>query len=201
MNIRVTKVIRPRGADSLFSPLPPWRWPGRLRRRKPPKIGFLSWFPNSMTVDLDRFRAGMREFGYNEQDYVVDAHFTGGIRSYPGHRSKSWSRSGRRRSLAVATPAVHIVKELTQNDPDRDVQRQRARYGLVPSLSRPGGNLTGVSLLLTDTAGKRLEFCRQIQPGCAPRPFLVSSKPETRSLSSSKPRRPRTCWASSSWSS
>src|SRR5258708_1504953 len=45
---------------------------------KLPKIGFLSWFPNSMRVDLDRFRAGMREFGYNEQDYVVDAHFTGG---------------------------------------------------------------------------------------------------------------------------
>jgi putative tryptophan/tyrosine transport system substrate-binding protein len=48
--------------------------------------------------------------------------------------------------------------------------------GLVPSLSHPGGNLTGVSLLLTDTAGKRLEFLRQIEPGLRAAAFLGSSK-------------------------
>ena len=44
--------------------------------------------------------------------------------------------------------------------------------GLVPSLSHPGGNLTGVSLLLTDTAGKRLEFLREIEPGLHTAAFL-----------------------------
>jgi putative ABC transport system substrate-binding protein len=48
--------------------------------------------------------------------------------------------------------------------------------GLVPSLSHPGGNLTGVSLLLTDTAGKRLEFLREIEPGLHTAGFLGSSK-------------------------
>jgi putative ABC transport system substrate-binding protein len=48
--------------------------------------------------------------------------------------------------------------------------------GLVPSLSRPGGNLTGVSLLLTDTAGKRLELLRQIEPGLHTVAFLGSTK-------------------------
>lgn len=37
--------------------------------------------------------------------------------------------------------------------------------GLVASLARPGGNVTGLSLLATDLAGKRLEFLREIIPG------------------------------------
>jgi putative ABC transport system substrate-binding protein len=37
--------------------------------------------------------------------------------------------------------------------------------GLVPNLSRPGGNVTGLSLQLTDSAGKRLELLREAVPG------------------------------------
>jgi putative tryptophan/tyrosine transport system substrate-binding protein len=48
--------------------------------------------------------------------------------------------------------------------------------GLVPSLSRPGGNLTGVSLLLTDLAGKKLELLRDIRPTLHAICFLGSTK-------------------------
>jgi putative tryptophan/tyrosine transport system substrate-binding protein len=37
--------------------------------------------------------------------------------------------------------------------------------GLVPNLSRPGGNVTGLSLQVTDSAGKRLELLREAVPG------------------------------------
>src|SRR4030095_16200911 len=40
--------------------------------------------------------------------------------------------------------------------------------GIVPSLSHPGGNVTGVSLLATELSGKRLEILKKIVPNAAP---------------------------------
>ena len=57
--------------------------------------------------------------------------------------------------------------------------------GLVASLARPGGNVTGMSLMVPDLAGKRLEMLREILPGLArvavplahQRPFLWLCRP------------------------
>jgi putative ABC transport system substrate-binding protein len=78
--------------------------------------------------------------------------------------------------VAVATPAIHLVKAATQTIPIVMYSANALATGLVPSLSHPGGNLTGVSLLLTDTAGKRLEILRQIEPSLRAATFLGSSK-------------------------
>jgi putative ABC transport system substrate-binding protein len=55
-----------------------------------------------------------------------------------------------------ATSVIPIVFALS-GDP--------VRAGLIASLARPGGNATGLSLLTPDTAGKRLEFLREVAPG------------------------------------
>jgi putative ABC transport system substrate-binding protein len=145
--------------------------------RKKPMIGYLSWFPESMKVDLDRFRAGMRELGYAEpQDYVLDAHFTGGNPQLTRDVARKLVEGPADVIVAVATPAIHLVKAATQTIPIVMYTANALDTGLVPSLSHPGGNLTGVSLLLTDTAGKRLEFLRQIEPGLHTAAFLGSSK-------------------------
>src|SRR4029079_15307351 len=39
--------------------------------------------------------------------------------------------------------------------------------GLIPSLARPGGNVTGLSVLTTDLAAKRLQLLRELVPGAA----------------------------------
>jgi len=48
------------------------------------------------------------------------------------------------------------------------------RTGLVTSLSRPGGNITGVSTLLADTEAKRLELLRELRPHATTTAALVN---------------------------
>jgi putative ABC transport system substrate-binding protein len=144
--------------------------------RQKPKIGYLSWFPDSMKDDLDRFREGMEKVGYTEQDYELEAYFTGGNPQSTRDIARRLIEEPVDVIVAVATPAVHIVKAATQTIPIVMFSANALATGLVPSLSHPGSNLTGVSLLLTDTAGKRLEFLRQIEPGLHTAAFLGSTK-------------------------
>ena len=61
--------------------------------------------------------------------------------------------------FAVGTLAARAAKTATQTIPIVFARvGDPIAYGLVPGLPRPGGNLTGVSLQLLDTAAKRLEF-------------------------------------------
>ena len=64
----------------------------------------------------------------------------------------------------AATTAIPIVF-LASEDP--------VRLGLVASLARPGGNLTGINFLNTESVAKRLEFLRQLVPGAARVAVLV----------------------------
>jgi putative ABC transport system substrate-binding protein len=70
--------------------------------------------------------------------------------------------------LAVGTPASLAAKSATQTIPVVFARiGDPVGAGLVPSIARPGGNLTGVSLLYAETATKRLEFIATVVPGAA----------------------------------
>lgn len=151
--------------------------PPALAERKTPKIGFLSWFPPAMKGDLDRFREGMRQLGYVEgKDYEVEVYFTAGDPELTRSMAAKLVKEPVDIIVAVATPAIHIAKAATQTIPIVMYSANALATGLVPSLSHPRGNLTGVSLLLTDTAGKRVEFLRQIMPDLRRLAFLGSRK-------------------------
>lgn len=163
---------------SAFAPLP------AAAAEKKTKIGFLSWFPPSMKVDLDRFREGMRQFGYVDgTNYEVEAHFTAGDPALTREAALKLVREPVDLLIVVGTPAIHIAKKTTQTIPIVMYTANALATGLVPSLSHPGGNLTGVSLLLTDLAGKRLGLLKQIRPGLRKVAFLGSSKdPNTKTF-------------------
>jgi putative ABC transport system substrate-binding protein len=140
------------------------------------KIGFLSWFPPSMNADLDRFREGMRQAGYVEGgDYDVEPAFISGNRVQCQDVARKLVQEPVDILIAVATPAVQICKEASHTIPIVMVTANALATGLVPSLSHPGGNLTGVSLLLTDLAGKKLELLRDIRPTLRAVSFLGST--------------------------
>ena len=68
--------------------------------------------------------------------------------------------------VTYSTPAVIAVKKVTSVIPVVFAGvADPVGTGLVVSLARPGGNITGVSLQSTDIAGKRLELLRELVPG------------------------------------
>ncbi len=148
-----------------------------LAAERKAKIGYLSWFPDSMRVDLDRFREGMRQFGHIEgKTYEVEAYFTGEDPDLTRRMAQRLVDEPADLIVAVATPVAHIVKAATQTIPIVLYCANALATGLVPSLSHPGGNMTGVSLLMTDLAGKRLDLLRQIRPSLEAVGFLGSTK-------------------------
>src|SRR6202011_909687 len=112
--------------------------------------------------------------------------------AYAGGASCIRRETGRRPDRRV-TPAALLAKEATQTIPIVMIVADPLATGLVPSLSRPGANLTGLSLASPDLAGKRLELVREIRPDIRTIAFLGSPNHKP-SLLSAKPRRRRRRW-------
>ena len=160
---------------------------GKAGRTRKARVGWVSWFPSTMTANLDQFRDGMRSLGHTEgKTYELDATFTGGDHELTLRVTrKLLEPPGVDVLVASATPAAHIAKQATQTVPIVMLTSNALATGLVSSLARPGGNLTGVSLLLTDLSGKRLEILREMMPKLRKVAFIGSSKdPNAKSFAS-----------------
>ena len=150
-------------------------WPVRAAE-KLVKIGFISWFPQ-IDANLDQFREGMMQFGYTEgRNYSLDAHFAAGDPEIARSAVRKFVAGPVDVIVATATPAIHIAKDATATIPIVMYTANALATGLVPSLSHPGGNITGVSLLMTDLAGKRLDLLRRIRPQLKSIGFLGSTR-------------------------
>jgi putative ABC transport system substrate-binding protein len=145
------------------------RLPWQLQAQQPSRvfrIGFLSGDPASPTYES--FRQGLRDLGYTEgQNLIIEYRFAEGSEDrYPALAAELVSL-GVDVILVVgqgvfaarsATASIPIVMAGT-NDP--------VGSGIVASLARPGGNVTGLSLLVTQVSGKRLELLREVVPGAS----------------------------------
>jgi putative tryptophan/tyrosine transport system substrate-binding protein len=142
------------------------------------KLGYVSWFSPDSKGDVDQVRQGLREFGYVEgKNIEIESYFADGNRDKARDVLKSMVDRGFDILVVAATPAVHIAKELTQKIPIVMAPvSDPVATGLVQSLARPGGNLTGLSMVGPDLAGKRLELLREVKPDIRTVAFLGSSR-------------------------
>jgi ABC-type uncharacterized transport system substrate-binding protein len=155
-------------------------WPLAVRAQQPamPIIGFINAAPaQSYGPQLAAFLKGLDEKGY-----VDGRNVTIEYRWAENHNDRLPSMAADlvRRQVTVitatTTPAALAAKAATTTIPIVfTTVGDPVRLGLVTSLNRPGGNVTGVTQLNVEVAPKRLELLRQLVPTTSVMALLVNS--------------------------
>jgi putative tryptophan/tyrosine transport system substrate-binding protein len=165
-------------------------WPLAVRAQQAmPVIGFLSRSPGESALVVAAFRQGLKEVGYAEGRNV--------------HIAFRWAEGRYDRLPALAAELVEIqvaailaaggtqtglaAKAATSTIPIVNIGSDPDRVGLVASLNRPGGNVTGVSLLSWPLTPKRLELVRELVPtatiiGVLVNPNAVNTEAESKEI-------------------
>ncbi|MFZ1097303.1 MAG: ABC transporter substrate-binding protein [Xanthobacteraceae bacterium] len=145
-------------------------WPLAARAQQPamPVIGFLHVaFPGPYTQQLAAFRQGLKQSGYAEdQNLAVEYRWANNEDDRLPELAADLVRRGVVLIVAAGGPtSVFAAKAAAPTIPIVVVfGADPVRLGLVASLNRPGGNVTGVTFLTTELMAKRLEFLRALIP-------------------------------------
>jgi len=142
-----------------------------------PRIGFLGNSTAALEANLVApFREGLREAGYIEgRNVVIDYRWAEG--TYERFPALIAELVALKVDVIVAagTPAAVAVKKVAPATPLVMVAvGDPVGTGLVASLARPGGNLTGLVSIAPDLEGKRLELLKEVVPKLTLVAFLVN---------------------------
>jgi ABC-type uncharacterized transport system substrate-binding protein len=145
-----------------------WAVPLRAERAgKPYRIGYLALTPGEDATLMKTLLQRLHELGYTERDIIVDYRSADGqpkrlpalaaelVKAEPDVLVAGFGTLAAQAAKA-ATVTVPIVFT-TVGDP--------LGAGVVPSLSRPGGNITGLTDQAKDVEGKRLQILQELLPG------------------------------------
>jgi putative tryptophan/tyrosine transport system substrate-binding protein len=162
----VTRIPTATGASSSRSSAAR-RSHGRWRRgRKIPRIGFLGLAPASAwAAPVEALRAGLRDLGYVDgKNIVVEFRWAAGVAEMPDLAAE-FVRTNVDVILAPASTQVEPARQATKTIPIVFAQHaDPVGIGHVTSLAHPGGNITGVSMVLPDMAVKGLEILTEAAP-------------------------------------
>jgi putative ABC transport system substrate-binding protein len=176
-------------------------WPiaGRAQQPAMPVIGYLGSASSELSANAVRaFREGLSEVGYAEgRNVTIDYRWADGQNNrLPALAADLVRHQVSVIAVLVGTPATLAAKAATATIPILfAVGTDPVAAGLVASLARPGGNVTGVTSLNTELGPKRLELLRELIPTATvvavlvnptspsiAEPFLRALQPAARAL-------------------
>src|SRR5829696_171955 len=144
------------------------RLPGQAERTaKLPRIGYLGSEPDA--PEHEAFRQGLRELGWSDgRDLLIEYRWAERSDQFP---TLATDLVGLLVDLLLAAGGTASIVAAMQAAPAIPIVFTSAvepvQTGLIASLARPGGNVTGLSVLSPQTDGKRLEFLKAIVPDLA----------------------------------
>ena len=124
------------------------------------------------------FRQGLRELGYIEgQNILIEWRYAEGRSDRAAELAAELVRLDVAIIVALPTPAVQAAKNATKTIPIvMGAAGDPVGLGLVESLARPGGNITGLSSIEAELGGKRLELLGEIVPNLTRVAILASTR-------------------------
>ncbi len=137
---------------------------GARAQGKTARIGFVSFQSPALAGHVEYLREGLRQLGYSGARAVeIETHFTDGNRQRTREVLQTLVQKNVDVVVVWTSTAIQIAKEVTQTVPlVMIIAADPVAAGFVKSLSKPGGNLTGVSMSGAALAGKRLELLREM---------------------------------------
>jgi putative tryptophan/tyrosine transport system substrate-binding protein len=164
-------------------------WPLVARAQQPqqPVIGYLnSGTPTGFARVTAAFRQGLSDAGYIEgRNVAIEYRWAEGEYDQLPALAADLVKRQIAAMVATTTPAALAAKRATSTIPIVfSIGADPIAIGLVDSLSRPSGNITGVNNYLSDIGAKRLELLRDLVPNAAVIGILVNPNfPDARSQS------------------
>ena len=131
-----------------------------------PRLGVLG---NENTPPWESFRQGLRDLGYDDgRNVTIEWRWSQGQADRFPFLAKELVGQNVDLIVTSATQATRAAKQATATIPIvMALSSYPEKLGLVESLARPGGNVTGLSQLAPELLGKRLELCKEIVPKIA----------------------------------
>ena len=157
--------MRRRDFVTLLGSAAAWPLMARAQQGRQRKIGFLCLGTPDPKPFLEALRAGLHDLGYDEgKDFQLEVRSAGGSAGSLASLASKLVASKMDVIVAFQTPAATAAKLATEDVPIVMYVADPVRQGFVKSLSRPGGNLTGVDPAGAETTEKNLEIVRELLP-------------------------------------
>ena len=154
-------------------------WPLSTRAQQPamPVIGFLGGgTPGAYQPFVSAYHAGLKETGYVEgHNVAIEYRWAQGEYALLPKMADDLIRARVSVIAAAGTPAALVVKAATTSIPIVFVVvDDPAKLGLVASLSRPGGNATGMNFVMAELESKQLGLLHELAPAATRVGLLVN---------------------------